>query len=205
MTTGEVKVAVDAGAVPLDVRTPRVFVREHVPGAINLQFNRADLVERAEMALPKEPSLIVHGEPEPIAKTALELLGDAGFHIVGHLAGGLRAWKAEGYPVAAMPVLHADELRQRLDGVQVVDAREPFEYKYAHIPGAFLLPWHEAWVKIDSVPAVRPLAVVCGDEVRSAYLASALRRAGRDASLVLGGMTDWLERGFPTEKGLAPV
>ena len=44
------------------------------------------------------------------------------------------------------------------------------------------------------------IAVVCGDQTRSVAVASMLQHAGRDARLVMGGMVDWLERGYPTEK-----
>jgi rhodanese-related sulfurtransferase len=42
--------------------------------------------------------------------------------------------------------------------------------------------------------------VICGDEVRSALVASILRRHGRSVRLVDGGMVDWNERGYPVEK-----
>jgi hydroxyacylglutathione hydrolase len=200
MTPEEVIAAVRTGAVVLDLRTPRPFARRHIAGAVNLQFNRADLAERADLLLPGDVALVVYAEPEPIARVGAKLLAEAGLHVLGHLEGGLDAWGAHGGATASTPLLDVDALRARLDEVQVVDAREPFEYRYAHVPGAFLLPWTQAWERVDSAPADRPLAVMCGDEVRSASLASVLQRAGRDAILVLGGMTDWIEKGYPVEK-----
>ena len=41
------------------------------------------------------------------------------------------------------------------------------------------------------------------DEVRSALVASILRRSGRSVRLVTGGMADWNERGYPVEKQAA--
>jgi rhodanese-related sulfurtransferase len=55
------------------------------------------------------------------------------------------------------------------------------------------------------VPAGRPVAVICGDQTRSAAVASMLLRAGRDARLVMGGMVDWIERGYPVEKQAVPA
>ncbi len=205
MTPHELHAALDGGAVLLDLRTPRPFAAEHVPGAVNLQFNRADLAERAEMMLPMDVPLVVHAEPEPIAKIAAKLLADAGYDVRGWLDGGLVAWKNAGFETATTPVLTVDELEGRLGEVQVVDAREPFEYRYGHIPGAVLLPYTDAWGKSGALPAGRPLAVVCGDEVRSAALASLLQRDGRDVRLVTGGTTDWLARGFAVVKGAPPA
>ena len=203
MTPAEAKAAIEGGAVPLDMRTPRPFAKEHVPGAVNLQFNRADLADRAEMLLPTDQTYIVHAEPEPIAKIAAQLLADAGFQVAGHLEGGLAAWKAAGLPTETLDVLSVDDLREGLDELQVVDVREGYEFRHAHIAGAKNLPWTETWTRAGELAGDRPLAIVCGDEVRSAAAASVLQRAGHSPRLVLGGMIDWLERDYPTEKSAA--
>ncbi len=204
MSPADVHAAVEDGALLIDLRTPRPFAAAHIPGAVNLQFNRADLAERTEMMLPKDVPLVIHAEPQPIAKIAARILTDAGYDVRGQLEGGLAAWTAAGLPTAAIEPISVDELESHLPDVLVVDAREPFEYRYGHIPGAALLPYTEAWGKTATVPPGRPLAVICGDEVRSAALASLLQRDGREVRLVLGGMTDWLARGYAVEKGAAP-
>jgi hydroxyacylglutathione hydrolase len=203
MKPTEVQASIARGVVLLDMRLPRIFAREHVPGAINLQFNRADLVDRAEMTLPKDVPVVVHAEPEPIAVLAARLLRDAGHAVEGHLEGGLGAWKQAALPTVSMPVLTVDDLRAQRTDLDVVDARDRFEFKHAHVPGARSLPWTDAWVNADAFAAVKPLAVICGDEVRSSLVASILARSGRDARLVTGGMVDWNERQFPVETGVA--
>lgn len=205
MTPAEARTALDGGVVPLDLRTPRPFAREHLPGAVNLQFNRADLADRAEMLLPADRRYLVHAEPEPIARIATGILVEAGFDVAGHLAGGLKAWKDAGHPVETLEVLDVDQLHERLDELQVVDVREVFEFRHSHIPGAVSAPWTETWQRKEELPRDRTLAVVCGDEVRSAAAASILQRTGYRPALVLGGMVDWLERGYPVEKRTAPA
>ena len=200
MTPEEVKQAVADGALVLDLRSPRPFATGHVPGAVTMQFNRADLADRAELVLPKELPLVVHAEPEPIATTATELLREAGYDVRGHLEGGLAAWKAAGEPVGELPLIDVDELKEHGGDYLVLDVREGFEFRHGHVAGAQLLPSGEAWGRVDEVPADRPIAVVCGDQTRSAAVASMLLRAGRDARLVMGGMVDWIERGYPVEK-----
>jgi rhodanese-related sulfurtransferase len=201
MTPGEVAAAQQSGAVVLDMRLPRVFAKAHVPGAVNLQFNRADLVDRADLALTKAPPYVVHAEPEAVAKVAVDVLREAGYAVAGHLEGGLAAWRAAGLPVDTIPVMNVDDLSIAGTTVVPIDARDRFEYKHAHVPGAAWLPWTEAWSRAADAPA-GALAVICGDEVRSALVASILRRHGRDVRLVIGGMVDWNERGFPVEKGI---
>ena len=200
MTPDEVAAAVAEGAVVLDLRAPRPFAREHLPGALTMQFNRADLADRAELVLPRDVPLVIHAEPEPIARVAVDLLTGAGFRVAGSLDGGLAAWKAAGRLTAVLPLLDVDELRAQLGALEVLDVREPFEFRHGHVPGARLLPSGEAWTRLDEVPGDRPIAVVCGDQTRSAAVASMLLHAGRDARLVMGGMVDWLERGYPVER-----
>ena len=202
MTPQDVAAARDAGAVVLDMRLPRVFARAHVPGAVNLQFNRADLADRAEMVLPKDQRYIVHAEPEALATAAVEIMREAGFEIAGQLDGGLAAWRQAGLPVDSIQVIGVDDLKDAAGSLVAIDARDGFEYRHGHVPGASLLPWTEAWNRVDSAPDGE-LAVICGDEVRSSLVASMLRRRGRSVRLVVGGMVDWNERGYPVEKQAA--
>jgi hydroxyacylglutathione hydrolase len=186
--------------VVLDLRQPRHFAAGHLVGAINLQFNRADLAERAEMVLATEVEYLVHAEPDPIAMVAVSILQQAQFKVAGHLAGGLRAWETEGRAVERMRIIDVDELRADRDRYVVIDVREGFEYRHGHIAGAIPLPSGEAWTRAEALSGDRPMAVVCGDQVRSSLVASILLRAGREAVLVVGGMVGWLERGYPLEK-----
>jgi len=202
MTPDEVLAAQRDGAAILDLRTPHPFAAEHIKGAINFQFNRADLVDRAEMIFPEDLPMVAHGEPAAIGRMAAKLLEEGGFNVVGYLEGGLDAWKGAGYETSTLPTLDVDELQARLDEITVVDSRDPFEFKYGHVPGAVILPWTDAWLDAPAMDAAPPLAVICGDEVRSALVASMLLRAGKQADLVIGGMVDWLDRGYPVEKGM---
>jgi len=199
MTPAEVAAAQQAGAVLLDMRLPRVFAKAHAPGAINLQFNRADLVDRADMALSRDPQYVVHAEPEAIAKTAIALMREAGFTVIGHLEGGLAGWRAAGLPTEAIPVIKVEDLKEAGSALLPLDARDRFEFKHGHVPGASWLSWTDAWARAADAPE-GPLAVYCGDEVRSSLVASILRRLGRDVRLVVGGMVDWNERKYPVEK-----
>ena len=203
MTPREVAAALERGAVILDLRPPRVFASGHLPGAVNLQFNRADLAERAAMLLPADIEYVVHAEPDAIALTAVAILERSRFKVTGHLAGGVRAWRAEGRAVARLRIIDVDELRTGLDRYLVVDAREDYEHQHGHIAGAILFPSGEAWNRAARLSSSTALAVVCGDQVRSSFVASVLLRAGRESTLVMGGMADWQERGYPLEKDVA--
>jgi len=202
MTPEEVLKAQGEGAAVLDLRTPKRFAMEHLEGAINLQFNRADLVDRAEMVLPEDLPLIVHGEPEAIGKMAAKLLEEGGFKVLGHLEGGLKAWKEAGYNTVTLPTVDVDALHENLADWAVVDARDRFEFRYGRVPGSSILSWTEAWEGAnDFEDPGKPVAMICGDEVRSSLVASILARLGHRPSLVMGGMVDWIDRDYEQEKG----
>lgn len=192
-----VESALTQGAIVLDVRPALRFAAGHLPGAVNLQFNRADLADRALLALPRDLEIVVHGEPEAVAGEAVDLLIGAGFRVAGYLRGGLAAWEDAGKPVARLRVMSVDDLHANISDFQVIDARERHEYRRGHIEGAFLLPSTSAWANASSVPDNLALAVHCADIARSGLVASILTRAGRDVSLVAGGMNAWREKGYP--------
>jgi rhodanese-related sulfurtransferase len=202
MTPQEVLEAQGNGAAVLDLRTPKRFAAEHLEGAINLQFNRADLVDRAELVLPMDLPLIVHGEPEAIAKMAAKLLEEGGFNVLGHLEGGLKGWQEAGLNTVTLETIDVDTLHDNLADWHVVDSRDLFEFKYGRVPGSSILSWTEAWDGAnDFEDPGKPVAVICGDEVRSSLVASMLARLGHKPALVLGGMVDWLDREYELEKG----
>lgn len=198
------RAGLDAGAVPLDLRPPAVFAAGHVPGAILLPFGRHDLGKRAELFLPKDPTYALVMEPAVLGPTAEDLLASAGYAVAGHLAGGMKAWLAAGLPTERIPVIEVDELhRQVANGsLHVLDVREPFEYDWAHIPGARLVPHGAIWERAADLERDRPWHVVCAGMSRSGAAASILRRLGfADVTLVNGGTSTWVEAGFPVERG----
>lgn len=192
-----VETALTRGVIVLDVRPALRFAAGHIPSAVNLQFNRADLADRAQLVLPGDLEIIVHGEPEALATEAVDLLIGAGFQVAGYLRGGLAAWEGGGKHVSALRVLSVRDLHEHISDFQVIDARERHEYRQGHIEGALLLPSSSAWATASSAPKHVALAVHCGEVARSGLVASILRRAERNVSLVAGGMNAWREHGYP--------
>ena len=101
-----------------------------------------------------------------------------------------------------MATLDVDTLHGTLGDYHVVDARDRFEFKYGRVPGSSMLSWTEAWDKAEAFQDPgKPVAVICGDEVRSSLVASILARQGHRPALVMGGMVDWIDREYEQEKG----
>ena len=196
----EVEAKLADGSVLIDLRPPLAFARGHIEGSINLQFNQADFADRAEMVLPADISVIICADADATVRLGAEILSAAGLGVEGFLGGGLSEWVRAGRACTSTPVISVDDLNASNGEFQVIDARESYEYRFGHIAGARLLSSMEAWNRVAEIPVAGRYAVVCGTQVRSSLVASILRRAGRDALLVRGGMAGWLERGFPVER-----
>lgn len=90
---------------------------------------------------------------------------------------------------------------RRATGLPVLDVRELDEWQEAHIPGVIHVPLTELIDRVDEVPAVGQLLVVCAKGGRSMNAATWLRSRGIDATNVDGGTDGWIAAGKPTESG----
>ncbi|HYF94274.1 MAG TPA: rhodanese-like domain-containing protein [Symbiobacteriaceae bacterium] len=188
--------ALAAGAIPLDLRLPAHFVREHIAGAINVQFGK----DNSAFFLPREQSYVIVTEPE----TAVPQLAAAGLDVQGFLEGGMKAWLAAGQAVAEIEAVMVSELQACLTAghtVPVLDVREAHEFAAGHIAGAVSLPLGEIRRPAAALDLTRPWLVICSDEGRASTAVSLLRRLGcQQAALVLGGIAAWTAAGFPLER-----
>jgi rhodanese-related sulfurtransferase len=201
VTPAEVRLAIADGAAVVDTRPLSAFTAAHLPGALPLEFNLADLTERAELLLPKGLTLVVHAEPERTVAASVGLLEDAGCTVLGHLDGGLQAWQTAGGATAPLPMVDVDHLHTELARYRVLDVREPYEFRHGHIVGAQLLPSGEAWVRPTPQNGTLPIAVFCSGYGRAAFVAAVLARRGVPAVLVAGGMYEWTQHGHPVVSG----
>ena len=96
-----------------------------------------------------------------------------------------------------IPQLTVKELKQRIDAgeeVQLIDVREPWEYKIAKI-GGNLIPQNEVTTRLSEIDRDREVIVHCHSGVRSQRIAEFLAQAGypRVANLA-GGIQVWSEQ-----------
>lgn len=128
---------------------------------------------------------------------ALALLGAVAF--LPRLIGKLR----EG------PMLEVEELKRRLDAGEellVMDVRTPEDFvgEQGHLDVARNVPLEALTDGLDELgeDPERTIAIVCRTDRRSTKAAALLARRGfADVHVVRGGMTAWLEHGWPTERG----
>ena len=103
-------------------------------------------------------------------------------------------------PFTRISVLEASEMMK--DGrVQVVDVREPNEYRSGHVPGAINIPHMSVFIRREELSKDREIVFICQVGQRSA-LACEFAAAGGFSRLynVEGGTEDWIKKGLPIEE-----
>ncbi len=104
------------------------------------------------------------------------------------------------------PMLEVEELKRRLDAGEdllVMDVRTAADFtgEQSHLEVARNLPLEDLADRLDELgdDPERTIAIVCRTDRRSAKAAALLARNGfSDVHVVRGGMTAWLEHGWPT-------
>ena len=81
----------------IDIRDRAAFNNIHITGATS--FPMDELVNRALNNFELERDIYVYGATEKETGLAVNRLRGAGYENVAQLVGGLKAWKAAGYPV----------------------------------------------------------------------------------------------------------
>jgi rhodanese-related sulfurtransferase len=83
------------------------------------------------------------------------------------------------------------------DGAALLDVREDDEWTAGHAPAARHVPMSQLTGRLDEVPAVDPLYVICRSGSRSARVVAFLSQQGVPAVNVAGGMQSWAAAGRP--------
>jgi len=79
----------------------------------------------------------------------------------------------------------------------ILDVRTPEEFSEGHIEGAILIPVDELEGRLDELPLDKPIITYCKSGGRSATAAGILVENGFSEVYDMGGITDWIEKGYP--------
>jgi rhodanese-related sulfurtransferase len=96
-----------------------------------------------------------------------------------------------------------DELERLMaaGSVTVVDVREEWEYRRAHVAGVLNIPLGRLLLRVAEIPTDRRVLVICEHGNRSLVGAEFLGRHGfADVASVKGGTIGWLAAGRPVER-----
>lgn len=94
-------IAAKKGALLIDVRTPAEFAQDHLPNAVNIDYNDGDFQPKM-LELDKSKPVLIYCLSGGRSGKALQWMGEAGFKEVYNLKGGILQWKAANLPVVAV-------------------------------------------------------------------------------------------------------
>lgn len=194
------------GSWLVDARPRTLFAQAHVPGSVNIELDSI-FGTYVGWTIPFNSPLILI-LPEPLgaaAEQAVTQLIRIGYDTLeGYVAGGVEPWQAEGRPVRAYQTATVDDLCHAFlagHSLQVLDVRQPAEFREGHVPGSINLFVGELTRRMRDVPTNTELWVACASGYRAAIAASFLDRAGLPVRLVAqGGVPEWLARCFPQQR-----
>jgi glyoxylase-like metal-dependent hydrolase (beta-lactamase superfamily II)/rhodanese-related sulfurtransferase len=203
LTPEEVNRLAQDGAVILDVRTAAQFGAGHVLGSINIGLNGQFASWAGNLIKLDAPVVLVGEDDEQISSAALRLSRVGIENVKGYLGGGMYAWDRAGLPVATIPQIAVDELKHWQDekrDVQVIDVRQPGEYRNGHVPGAISVPLAHVAEQASGLDPNRQTAVICAGGYRSSAATGILARQGfRNLFNVVGGTSAWINAGYAVE------
>jgi hydroxyacylglutathione hydrolase len=190
-----------AGDFVVDTRPAAAFAGGHVPGMVNLPFNKS-FTKWAGWLMPydRDFHLLVADESKLAeARKALAMIG------LDRLAGwssaeSLDEWAAGGGKLQTVQQLTPADVAAQGDDAVVLDVRERREWRAGHIPGVPNIPLGELPDRMDEIPEGRPLVLHCQGGGRSAIAASVLQAHGIENVInLVGGFGSWKEQGHPVE------
>ena len=197
----------ETGAVILDVRDKAAFHEAHVPRStfIGLDGNFAPWVGTMIVDV-KQPILLVC-EADKVNE-AVTRLSRVGFdQVLGHLEGGIAAWKAAGKEVDHITSVSATEFAelQKQGDVAVVDVRKPGEYASEHVIDAESIPLADLNAHLAEIPKDSPFYLHCKSGYRSLIAGSILKARGYHNGIdVQGGFDAIKETDAPISDWVCP-
>lgn len=189
------------GAVIIDARDAAAFGGFHIPGSINIGFEK-QLANWVGMVVdPKAEIVLVVDDQSDYDRMVTELHRIGYDFIFGYLSGGIMAWLMSGRSIEQLEQISPQQLAARLkkDGIRIIDVRTPAEWNNGRIAQAEHLPLSD--ILEDRFPKAEKdeeLVLQCGSGYRSNIAASILRQAAyTNAKSLAGGVFAWSNAGYP--------
>ena len=189
------------GATIIDARDSAAFGGFHIPGSINIGFEK-QLANWVGMVVdPTADIVLVVDDREDYDRMVTELHRIGYDLIFGYLSGGIMAWLMSGRAVEQLEQISPQQLAALLDkdGIRIIDVRTPSEWNNGRIKQAEHLPLADILEsRFPEAKKDEALVLQCGSGYRSNIAASFLRQAGySNVKSLAGGVFAWSNAGFP--------
>ncbi|HST08623.1 MAG TPA: rhodanese-like domain-containing protein [Gemmatimonadaceae bacterium] len=201
----EMESASRAEATIVDTRAAPKFAAGHIPGTINIPLSKSFLNWSGALVSYDRDFYIVtdRDRDEDIAEILNELCKIGLTRVSGIFpASVVRDWKSRHGELEQVSQLSPRELtRMRAEkGVQVVDVRNPDEWRQGHLPGAIHVPLAALPARLGELDVSAPIVLHCKGGGRSSIAASFLQSRGiSNVSNLAGGFEAWVADGLGVE------
>ena len=197
----------ETGAIVLDVRNEKEFVKGHVPRSIFIGLNGSFAPwVGALIADVKQPILLI--TPEGKEEETVTRLSRVGFdNTLGYLEGGFEAWKKAAKEYDTLDSIPANQLETILkeEKVPVFDVRKEGEYASEHVEDAKNTPLDFLNNYLAEFPKEEPFYIHCAGGYRSVIAASILKSRGIHNIIdVAGGFDDIKKTDIPKTNYVCP-
>ena len=200
MSPDQFEQRMNQGAIVIDTRDTAAFGGFHIPGALNIGFEK-QLANWVGMVVePHANILLVVTDKERYDAMCTELHRIGYDNIYGYLLGGIGSWLFSGRPVEKLAQLSVQDLKRRLNSgtlKHLIDVRTRAEWNYGHIEKASHFPLTEILDNGFDLPTDEEIVVNCGTGYRSNIVASYLQQHGyTNVYSLAGGTFAWSHAGY---------
>jgi hydroxyacylglutathione hydrolase len=187
----------------VDTRLPYAFAGSHIPNSINIWLGGTS-VYPGWLFDTQQYIIFVHERPEDI-DMATRRFRRLGFdNMCGYLCGGMNQWQEAGKPFRRFGTISVTQAKTAMESGDIIllDVRDPPEWiEDGYIEGATRIFFADLQQRISEVAKDKPVVVTCSVGNRSSLALSFLEQAGfEDVSNMLGGITAWINLGYPIKK-----
>ena len=187
----------------VDTRLPYAFAGSHIPNSINLWLGGTS-VYPGWIFDTQQYIVSVHERPEDIDMVTRRFRRLGFDNICGYLCGSMNQWQEAGKPFRRFGTITVTQAKTALESGDIVllDVRDPPEWvEDGYIEGSARIFFADLPQRISEVAKDKPVVVTCSVGNRSSLALSFLEQAGFEkVSNMLGGITAWINLGYPTKK-----
>ena len=188
------------GATIIDTRDTAAFGGFHIPGAINIGFEKQMANWIGMVIDPSDNLLLVVDDQKRYDQMTTQLHRIGYDNILGYLSGGMAGWISSGMPIDSLSPISVHALKAQVDQKafdKIVDVRTPEERAQGHIPDSVHIPMTEILAGGLDLPKDQEIILVCGTGYRANIVASHLKQDGfSHAHSLAGGLTAWQNAGY---------
>jgi len=197
------------GALVLDTREHTEFQRAFIPGSVNIGLDGNFASWVGTLITDLDRSIILVVEEERVDEAIIRLSRVGYENVVGYLAGGIKTWEIDGYPIEKIDFITPYMLDKKIrmgEAVNTVDTRRKSEYDSEHILGSELLTLDTIDDHLNDLDRDKTYYLYCLTGYRSASLISILRKFGyNNLKNVEGGIEALKETEIPFSEYVCPT